>query len=33
MYSDARSPKTFTQHQLFAIAALRKFFFERTFAE
>jgi hypothetical protein len=25
-YSDAHSPKTFTQHQLFAIAALRKFF-------
>jgi hypothetical protein len=26
MYGDAHSPKTFTQHQLFAIAALRKFF-------
>lgn len=25
-YSDAHSPKKFTQHQLFAIAALRKFF-------
>ena len=25
-YSDAHSPKTFTQHQLFAIATLRKFF-------